>query len=229
MNPIYVALDTTDLDYARQLAERLRGHIGGLKLGLEFFCAHGPEGVRAFQDMSLPLFLDLKFHDIPNTVAGAARAAASLGVGIINVHAGGGGAMMKAAAEAARGVNPATRVIAVTVLTSLSDSDLASVGVSASAGEQVLRLAQLTKASGLDGVVCSAHEIAPLRAALGPDFLLVVPGIRPKGSELGDQHRVMGPAEAHKAGASILVIGRPITAAPDPARAAQDIAQSLGY
>jgi orotidine-5'-phosphate decarboxylase len=229
MNPIYVALDTTDLDYARQLAERVRGHVGGLKLGLEFFCAHGPEGVRAFQDMGLPLFLDLKFHDIPNTVAGAARAAACLGVGMINVHAGGGGAMMKAAAEAARGVNPAIKVIAVTVLTSLSDSDLAGVGVPASAGEQVLRLAQLTKASGLDGVVCSAHEIAPLRAALGPDFLLVVPGIRPKGSELGDQHRVMGPAEAHKAGANILVIGRPITAAPDPGKAARDIAQSLGY
>jgi orotidine-5'-phosphate decarboxylase len=229
MNPVYVALDTTDLDYARGLAERVRGHVGGLKLGLEFFSAHGPEGVRAFQDMGLPLFLDLKFHDIPNTVAGAARAAACLGVGIINVHAGGGGVMMKAAADAARAINPATKVIAVTVLTSLSDSDLASVGVPASAGEQVLRLAQLTKASGLDGVVCSAHEIAPLRAALGPDFLLVVPGIRPKGSELGDQHRVMGPAEAHKAGANILVIGRPITAAPDPAKAAQDIAQSLGY
>jgi orotidine-5'-phosphate decarboxylase len=229
MNPVYVALDTTDLDYARQLAERVRGHVGGLKLGLEFFSAHGPDGVRAFQDLELPLFLDLKFHDIPNTVAGAARAAAALGVGIINVHASGGGAMMKAAAEAARGVNPKTKVIAVTVLTSLSDSDLAAVGQTPSAGEQVLRLAQLTKTSGLDGVVCSAHEIAPLRAALGPDFLLVVPGIRPAGSDLGDQHRVMGPVEAHKAGASILVIGRPITAAPDPAKAARDIAQSLGF
>jgi orotidine-5'-phosphate decarboxylase len=229
MNPIYVALDTTDLDYARQLAERLRGHVGGVKLGLEFFCAHGPEGVRAFRDMDLPLFLDLKFHDIPNTVAGAARAAAALGVGILNVHAGGGGAMMKAAAEAARGVNPKTKVIAVTVLTSLSDHDLSTVGQAPSAGEQVLRLAQLTKSSGLDGVVCSAHEIAALRAALGPDFLLVVPGIRPAGSDLGDQRRVMGPVEAHKAGASILVIGRPITASPDPAKAARDIAQSLGF
>ena len=229
MNPIYVALDTTDLDYARQLAERMRGHIGGLKLGLEFFVAHGPDGVRAFQDMELPLFLDLKFHDIPNTVAGAVRAAASLGVHIINVHAGGGAAMMKAAAEAARSVNPKTKMIAVTVLTSLSDADLAAVGQTFSAGEQVLRLAQLTKSSGLDGVVCSAHEIAPLRAALGPDFMLVVPGIRPAGSDLGDQQRVMGPAEAHKAGASILVIGRPITTAPDPAKAARDIAQSLGF
>jgi orotidine-5'-phosphate decarboxylase len=229
MNPVYVALDTTDLDYARQLAERLRGHVGGLKLGLEFFCAHGPDGVRAFQDLDMPLFLDLKFHDIPNTVAGAARAAASLGVGIINVHAGGGAAMMKAAADAARGINPKTKVIAVTVLTSLTDHDLSMVGQTPSAGEQVLRLAQLTKSSGLDGVVCSAHEIVALRAALGPDFMLVVPGIRPAGSDLGDQSRVMGPVEAHKAGASILVIGRPITAAPDPAKAARDIAQSLGF
>ncbi|HWY63025.1 MAG TPA: orotidine-5'-phosphate decarboxylase [Rhizomicrobium sp.] len=229
MNPIFVALDTTDLDYARQLAERLRGHVGGLKLGLEFFCAHGPDGVRAFQDLGLPLFLDLKFHDIPNTVAGAARASAMLGVSIINVHAGGGGAMMKAAAEAARGANPKVKVIAVTVLTSLSDNDLAAVGQTPSAGEQVLRLAQLTKSSGLDGVVCSAHEIAPLRAALGSDFLLVVPGIRPAGSALGDQQRVMTPFEAHREGASILVIGRPITSAPDPTRAARDIAQSLGF
>ena len=229
MNPVYVALDTTDLDYALGLAERLRGSVGGLKLGLEFFTAHGPEGVRAFQDLGLPIFLDLKFHDIPNTVAGAARAAAALGVGIINVHAGGGAAMMKAAGDAARSVNPNTKVIAVTVLTSLSDHDLALVGQTPSAGEQVLRLAQLTKASGLDGVVCSAHEIAALRAALGPDFLLVVPGIRPAGSAVGDQRRVMGPLEAHKAGASILVIGRPIIAAQDPAKAAREIAQSLGF
>ncbi len=226
-NPIFVAIDTTDLDYARQLAERLRGHVGGVKLGLEFFSAHGPDGVRAFQDLGLPIFLDLKFHDIPNTVAGAVRAAAHLGVDILNVHAAGGPAMLKAAVEAARSVNPKTKVIAVTVLTSLSDHDLAAVGQTPSAGEQVLRLAQLTKASGLDGVVCSALEIAPLRAALGPDFLLVVPGIRPAGSDLGDQQRVMGPAQAQKAGASILVIGRPITAAPDPAQAAAEIAQSL--
>jgi orotidine-5'-phosphate decarboxylase len=229
MNPVYVALDTTDLDHARGLAERLRGHVGGLKLGLEFFCAHGPKGVRAFEGLDLPLFLDLKFHDIPNTVAGAARAAAALGVSIINVHAGGGAAMMKAAAEAARSVNPAVKVIAVTVLTSLSDSDLAAVGQTASASEQVLRLAQLTKSSGLDGVVCSAHEIAPLRAAFGADFLLVVPGIRPAGSDPGDQKRVMGPLEARRVGASILVIGRPITTAQDPAKAARDIAQSLGF
>ncbi len=228
-NPIFVALDTADLDYARQLAERLRGSIGGVKLGLEFFTAHGPDGVRAFADIGLPVFLDLKFHDIPNTVAGAVRAAAGLGVDIVNVHASGGLNMMKAAMDAAHAVNPKTKVIAVTVLTSMSDADLSGVGVSVSAGEQVLRLAQLTRQAGLDGVVCSAHEIAALRAALGPDFLLVVPGIRPAGSDLADQTRVMGPREAHQAGASILVIGRPITAAPDPAQAARDIAQSLGF
>jgi orotidine-5'-phosphate decarboxylase len=229
MNPIYVALDTTDLDYARGLADRLRGSVGGLKLGLEFFSAHGPDGVRAFSEMGLPIFLDLKFHDIPNTVGGGCRAAAALGVSIINVHAGGGPAMLKAAGEAARAVNPAIKVIAVTVLTSLNEADLKAMGVSGTPGDQVLRLAGLTKANGLDGVVCSAHEIAPLRAALGKDFMLVVPGIRPAGADLNDQSRVMTPAQAHKAGADILVIGRPITAAPDPGKAARDIAQSLGF
>jgi len=211
MNPICVALDTTDLDYARGLAERLRGSVGGLKLGLEFFSAHGPEGVRAFSGMGLPLFLDLKFHDIPNTVAGACRA------------------VLKAAGDAARAVNPGIKVIAVTVLTSLNETDLKSMGIAGAPGAQVLRLAQLSKTNGLDGVVCSAHEIVPLRAGLGGDFLLVVPGIRPAGSDLNDQSRVMTPAEAHKAGADILVIGRPITAAPDPVKAARDIAQSLGF
>ena len=229
MNPIYAALDTPDLQQARALARQLRGSVGGLKLGLEFFTAHGPDGVRAFAEFGLPIFLDLKFHDIPNTVAGAARAAASLNVSIITIHAGGGAAMMKSAVEAARAANPAVKVIAVTVLTSLTDQDLASVGQTASAGEQVLRLAALAKASGLNGVVCSAHEIAMLRKAMGPEFLLVVPGIRPAGSDVGDQSRVMGPAEAYKAGASILVIGRPITQSPDPAQAAKDIAQSLGF
>src|ERR1700761_4701410 len=124
MNPVFVALDTTDLDYARHLAERVRPHVGGLKLGLEFFSAHGPEGVRAFADSGLPIFLDLKFHDIPNTVAGAVKAVTQLGVGIVNVHAAGGAAMMKAAVEAARATNPRTKVIAVTVLTSLNEADL---------------------------------------------------------------------------------------------------------
>jgi orotidine-5'-phosphate decarboxylase len=226
-NPVFVALDTTDPDYARQLAERVRGSVGGLKLGLEFFNAHGPDGIRPFTELGLPVFLDLKYHDIPNTVAGACRAAASLGVSILNVHAQGGAAMMRAALDAVKSVNPSTRLIAVTMLTSLSDEDLPSVGLMPPVGDQVLRLASLTQQCGLDGVVCSAHEIETLRRELGPDFLLVVPGIRPAGSAVGDQRRVMGPAEARGAGASILVIGRPITAAADPAQAARDIAQSL--
>ena len=227
-NPVYVALDTTDPDYARQLAERVRGSVGGLKLGLEFFNAHGPDGIRPFTDMGLPVFLDLKYHDIPNTVAGACRAAASLGVSILNVHAQGGAAMMHAAVDAVKSVSPSTRLIAVTMLTSLSDEDLPSVGLTPPVGDQVLRLASLTQQCGLDGVVCSAHEISTLRKELGDDFMLVVPGIRPEGSAVGDQRRVMGPAQARDAGASILVIGRPITGASDPAQAARDIAQSLG-
>jgi orotidine-5'-phosphate decarboxylase len=227
-NPVFVAIDTTDLDHAKRLAARLKPHVGGVKLGLEFFSAHGPSGVRAFADLGLPVFLDLKFHDIPNTVAGAVRAAAGLGVDILNVHAAGGPAMLRAAVEAARAVNPGTKVIAVTVLTSLADADLEAVGQRGPASDQVLRLAFLTRDCGLDGVVCSAHEIGALRAALGPEFLLVVPGIRPKGADLGDQQRVMGPKEARDAGASALVIGRPITAASDPVAAARAIAESLG-
>lgn len=227
-NPVFVALDTTDPDYARQLAERVRTSVGGLKLGMEFFNAHGPGGVRPFLDMGMPVFLDLKYHDIPNTVAGACRAAASLGVSILNVHAQGGAAMMRAALDATKSVSPSTKLIAVTMLTSLSDEDLPSVGLTPPVGDQVLRLASLTQQCGLDGVVCSAHEIEVLRKELGPDFLLVVPGIRPSGAATGDQRRVMGPAAARDAGASLLVIGRPITQAADPGQAARDIAESLG-
>lgn len=227
-NPVYVALDTPDLGHALALAGLVAPYVGGLKVGLEFITANGPGGIRAIAELGLPVFVDVKFHDIPNTVAGAIRAIAGLGADIVNVHAAGGPAMLKAAMESARATNPAMRVIAVTVLTSLDDDDLAAVGQMPPARDQVLRLARLAKDCGLAGVVCSAHEIAPLRAALGPDFLLVVPGIRPPGSDIGDQRRVMGPAEAYAAGASILVIGRPITAAPDPAAAARSIAESLG-
>ena len=227
-NPIYVALDTPDLEYARNLASHVAPHVGGLKLGMEFLAANGPQGIRAFEDFGLPIFADTKFHDIPNTVAGAVRATAGLGVAIVNVHAAGGPAMLRAAREAAQAVNPKTKVIAVTVLTSLGDDDLVAVGQVPPARDQVVRLATLARDCGLDGVVCSAHEIAPLRAALGQDFLLIVPGIRPAGSEVGDQRRVMGPKEARDAGASILVIGRPITAAADPGEAARAIAESLG-
>jgi orotidine-5'-phosphate decarboxylase len=228
LNPVFVALDTTDSDYASQLAQHVRDHVGGLKLGLEFFSAQGPGGIRPFIEMGLPVFLDLKYHDIPNTVAGACRAAAQLGVSIMNVHAQGGAAMMRAAVDAAKSVAPATRVIAVTMLTSLSDEDLPGVGLTPPVGDQVLRLAALAQQCGLDGVVCSAHEITRLRAELGSDFMLVVPGIRPAGADLADQKRVMTPAAARDAGASVLVIGRPITGAADPGEAARAIAESLG-
>ncbi len=228
-NPIYVALDAPDLEYALSLSARVAPHVGGLKLGMEFLAANGPQGIREFEKFGLPIFADTKFHDIPNTVAGAVRATAALGVHIVNVHAAGGEAMLKAARDAAKSVSPNTKVIAVTVLTSLADGDLTAVGQATPARDQVLRLATLTKMCGLDGVVCSAHEIASIRAALGDDFMLVVPGIRPAGAALGDQSRVMTPIEARDEGASILVIGRPITAAADPGEAARAIAESLGH
>jgi orotidine-5'-phosphate decarboxylase len=225
---ILVALDMTDVDSAKALAMTLSGHVGGIKLGKEFFTANGPAGVRAVTGAGQPLFLDLKFHDIPNTVAGAIRSALHLGPMILNVHASGGSAMMKAAAAAvaeADGKRPL--LIAVTVLTSLGDEDMADIGVAGSAAEQVIRLAKLTQASGLDGVVCSAHEIGAIRAACGSDFKLVVPGIRPEWAAKGDQKRVMTPAEAVALGADYLVIGRPITAADDPVAAARRIGDEL--
>ncbi len=226
---ILVALDTTDLDRAAGWAGALKGRVGGVKIGKEFFTAHGPAGVRRVTDGGIPLFLDLKFHDIPNTVGGAIRAALPLRPFMINVHASGGEGMMRAAAEAAREAGPRRPlVLGVTVLTSLDDGDLKAVGVSAPAAEQVVRLGLLAKKSGLDGVVCSALEINALRRACGPDFTLVVPGIRPAGADAGDQKRVMTPAQAVAQGADYLVIGRPITGAADPAGAADDIAASLG-
>ena len=226
-NPVFVALDTPDLSKAIEIARAVKPYVGGLKVGLEFITALGPHAVAEIAALGLPVFADVKFHDIPNTVAGASRAIASLGASIFNVHAAGGEAMMRAGADAARAVNPDIRVIAVTVLTSLDDDSLGSIGQRAPAGEQVARLAKLAKASGLDGVVCSAHEIAVVRAACGPNFLLVVPGIRPQGSDFGDQRRVMTPRQAVRAGADILVIGRPITGAADPAAAAKAIAGEI--
>ncbi len=230
---IFVALDTTDIDAARALASRLKGSVGGVKLGLEFFTANGAAGVRAVARAGLPLFLDLKFHDIPNTVAGAVRAAVQLRPKILNVHAAGGPAMMRAAAaaatEAAKEYNlPRPLVVAVTVLTSLDSGDLDAVGQIGPPADQVIRLARLTQQCGLDGVVCSPKEAAGVRAACGPDFKLVVPGIRPSLGLSGDQKRTAGPAGAVSAGADFLVIGRPITRAPDPAAAARAMAAALG-
>ena len=231
-NPILVAIDTQEVDRARSLSRSLAGAVGGIKLGLEFFNAHGPAGVAEVAGGRGDLFLDLKYHDIPNTVAGAVRAAIKLQPMILNVHAGGGPAMMRAALEAAEGESARLgiarpKVIAVTVLTSMDDSDLDAVGQRGPAVEQVVRLARLTRGCGLDGVVCSPREIKAIRAACGPDFTLVVPGIRPAGADVGDQKRVMTPREAIDAGADWLVIGRPITGAPDPVAAARDIVQDL--
>jgi orotidine-5'-phosphate decarboxylase len=227
-NPIFVALDTPDLDQAAAWAEAVRPCVGGVKLGLEFFNSNGPDGVKRIVDLGLPVFLDLKFHDIPNTVAGAVRAVAGLGAAIVNVHASGGSAMLRAAAEAAA-AHGADRplVIAVTVLTSLDEQDLADVGQMGPAAAQVERLARLTQSCGLDGVVCSPAEIATLRAACGDDFNLIVPGIRPTWASTGDQKRIMTPREACDLGATILVIGRPITGADDPAAAAARIMEEL--
>ncbi|HEY0282299.1 MAG TPA: orotidine-5'-phosphate decarboxylase, partial [Rhizomicrobium sp.] len=218
-NPLFVALDTPDLARALAIAKAVKPYVGGLKVGLEFISALGPDAVRRIVEVGLPVFADAKFHDIPNTVAGAARAIAMLGVRMFNVHASGGEAMMRAAAQAIADVHPRPLLIAVTVLTSLDDAALASVGQSGPSAAQAERLALLAKASGLDGVVCSAHEVASVRRICGPDFLTVVPGIRPSGSAVEDQRRVMTPAKALAAGADVLVVGRPITAVPDPAKA----------
>lgn len=229
---ILVALDTTDCDQACDLAIRLRGVTGGIKLGLEFFMRNGPAGVSLLNELGLPLFLDLKFHDIPNTVAGAIRAVAPLRPFITNVHAGGGREMMVAAKNAAEesaaklGIAP-PKLIAVTVLTSFNGADLAEVGQPNDPLDQVRRLAALARDCGLDGVVCSPAEIATLRRDLGADFLLVTPGIRPDWAAAGDQKRIMTPAEAIRAGADYLVIGRPITGAADPADAARRIADEI--
>lgn len=225
---IFVALDTTDAATAVALAESLAGIVGGMKVGKEFFTAHGPQGVARITALGMPVFLDLKFHDIPNTVASAVRAALPMKPFMLNVHASGGAKMMAAAAEAARAAGPdKPLVIAVTVLTSLGASDLADIGVVVPPEEQVLRLARLAKANGMDGVVCSAREAALLRDAMGPDFNLVTPGIRPAGSAKDDQTRVVTPADALALGSDYLVIGRPITGAADPAAAARAIVAEM--
>ncbi len=228
---IFVALDTQDLGRAAALARDLAGAVGGVKIGKEFFTAHGPDGVRAVAG-GVPLFLDLKFHDIPNTVAGALRAAVHMRPAMVNVHASGGRAMLEAAAQAVReGAEDAETarplLLGVTVMTSLAEADLAEVGQRGPVAAQVVRLARLAQDSGLDGVVCSAQEITELRAACGKDFVLLTPGIRPRWADSGDQKRVMTPAEALAAGADYLVIGRPITTAPDPAATARRIVEEI--
>jgi orotidine-5'-phosphate decarboxylase len=225
-NPVFCAIDRPDLEGALELARAVAPHVGGIKLGLEFFTAQGARGVVAVQALGLPIFLDLKFHDIPNTVAGAVREAARLGVAMLTLHASGGRAMLEAAVEAAGAVGTRPWLLGVTVLTSLDAADLAATGVADSPAEQAVRLGRLALAAGLDGLVCSPQEITPLRAAFGREPRLVVPGIRPK-SAGDDQKRTLGPAEALALGADVLVIGRPITQAPSPAEAAAGIAREL--
>lgn len=227
-NPIFCAIDTTDLDKAQELAKQLRGHVGGFKLGLEFFMAHGAAGYKAIAAASMPIFLDAKLHDIPNTVAGAVTALLPLKPAFITLYAAGGAAMMRAAADAtAKGGGTRPKLLAVTVLTSLNESDLAATGQDTDTARQVVRLAKLSKDSGIDGVVSSPQELKILRAALGPDHTLIVPGIRPAWAAANDQKRVMTPREAVDAGATYLVIGRPITGADNPAEAAKRILAEL--
>ncbi|MCH7629425.1 MULTISPECIES: orotidine-5'-phosphate decarboxylase [Novosphingobium] len=222
-NPIYLALDLPRLDAAVALAQKVRGHVGGLKLGLEFFCAHGHHGVHEVAKVGLPIFLDLKLHDIPNTVAAAMQSIHVLQPAIVTIHAGGGRAMMEDA-KAAAGEH--CKVVAVTVLTSLDDADLSAVGVSSSAHDQALRLADLAQEAGLDGIVCSGHEVAAIHKRWKNGYF-VVPGLRPADAALGDQKRAVTPRQARDGGASVLVIGRPISRATDPVAAARAIEATL--
>jgi orotidine-5'-phosphate decarboxylase len=225
-NPVYLALDVPRLEAAEALAHKVRHHVGGLKLGLEFFCAHGHHGVHELAKIGLPIFLDLKLHDIPNTVAAAMQAIHVLEPAIVTVHGAGGRAMMEDAKAAA---GERCKVVAVTVLTSLDDRDLARTGVSGTAHDQALRIAELAQAAGLDGIVCSGHEVAAIHAQWKDGFL-VVPGLRPRNGNsngLGDQKRTVTPREARDAGASVLVIGRPISRAEDPEAAARAIEATL--
>jgi len=224
---LVAALDTAELARAEAWAAALAPRVGLLKVGLELFAAAGPEGVSRVARLA-PVFLDLKLHDIPNTVAGAVRSVLALRPAMLTVHAAGGRAMVAAAREAAeRAGAERPAILAVTVLTSLDDAALAEAGVAEGAGRQVLRLAQLALEAGADGLVCSPQEVAPLRDAFGPAPMLVVPGVRPAGSDAGDQARVATPAAAVRAGADWIVLGRPITQAADPAAAAAAIAASL--
>ena len=223
MKPIFVAIDTPDLERARELATSVKSHAGGVKLGLEFFCANGPAGVRDIASIGLPIFLDLKLHDIPNTVAKAVQALRPLEPAILTVHAAGGRAMMEEAKAAAP---EKTRVVAVSVLTSLDGDDLKSIGVAGDPAAQVERLAALARDSGVDGIVCSGAEVKAARKSW-PNGFFVVPGVRPQGAEAGDQKRVVTPRAALGDGASILVVGRPVTGAADPGAALQAIAAAL--
>ena len=223
---LIVALDVPKAEAARALVDRLAGHVGMFKVGSQLFTAAGPDLVHEIVGRGEKVFLDLKFHDIPNTVAGAVSSASRLGVSLVDVHGLGGRAMM----EAGVGALPAmgTRLLAITILTSHDEETLGEIGVNGSMADSVRRLAQLAKEAGTDGVVASPHEVAVVREASGTDFLIVTPGIRPAGAAPGDQARAATPAAALAAGADYIVVGRPITDAPDPAAAADAIVRELG-
>ncbi|WP_019613220.1 orotidine-5'-phosphate decarboxylase [Psychromonas ossibalaenae] len=225
---VVIALDYADQQQALDFISQLDPAACRLKVGKEMFTHFGPDFVKRLVEKGFDVFLDLKFHDIPNTVAKAVKAAADLGVWMVNVHAGGGRRMMEAAKAVLEPYgDKAPLLIAVTVLTSMDESDLKELGIELSPAEQVKRLASLTQSSGLDGVVCSAHEAQDLKALLGDEFKLITPGIRPAGSDAGDQRRIMTPEQAVNAGADYLVIGRPITQASDPAQVLSEINATL--
>jgi len=231
-NPIICALDTQEVAEATEVAREVMPHVGAVKLGLEFFTANGAAGVKEITKLGVPVFLDLKFHDIPNTVAKAIAATASMNMFMMTVHTSGGRAMLQAAIDASDRVAQTTGkerplVIGVTLLTSLDQDDISIIGFQDTVQDQVLRLADLAQSAGLDGVVCSPFEIAPIRKALGDDLTLVVPGIRPASAAAGDQKRILTPREALERGADYLVIGRPITESADRANAAQTILSEL--
>jgi orotidine-5'-phosphate decarboxylase len=221
-----VALDFPTEHEALKLVDQLDETCQWYKVGMELYYAAGNSIVQKLRDRGFNVFLDLKLHDIPNTVAGAVRSATQAGASLLTIHASGGAAMMTAAAEAASAPN-APRLLAVTVLTSMDANELAGIGITASPAEQVLRLAELAKKSGINGMVCSPEEVALLRKETGPDTLLVIPGIRPAGADIGDQKRIATPAQAIAQGASLLVVGRPITRAANPAAAAQSILNEI--
>ena len=231
-NPVICAIDTLDIERAHGLAESVRGNVGAIKLGLEFFTANGAAGVHQLTHLGVPVFLDLKFHDIPNTVAKAIEATAGIDTFMMTVHVAGGRTMLQRAIDASMRVAETTgkarpMIIGVTVLTSMDQDDLMMIGVRDKLDDQVRRMADLAQSAGLDGVVCSPYEISLIRKACGEDFTLVVPGVRPAGSSSDDQKRIMTPEEAVERGADYLVIGRPITGAASPQEAARGIKASL--
>ncbi|MFL2834362.1 MAG: orotidine-5'-phosphate decarboxylase [Alphaproteobacteria bacterium] len=227
LNPIILAIDTkSDLE-AYEISQEVSGYVGAIKLGLEYFDTYGPEGIRKIQEIGIPIFLDLKLHDIPMTVKKTIETLSDINPAIINVHAFGGQQMMKYALEGLGQASKNTSLVAVTVLTSLNDDDMAILGINYPVKDLVQNLAKLTKDSGLAGVVCSAEEIALVRKVCGKDFKIIVPGIRPEGSQKDDQKRVMTPKQAISLGADYLVIGRPITQSKDPLSKVKEILKSI--